>query len=115
MAYIVKLADSQISAEELIEHCANTMSERAAIPKRIEFIDAMPLTAVGKIFRPTLRQQITETLVKEVLASSSISAHVASETEKKRGLIIRINVDDKSTIDATNTLFQNYIFTTEVI
>ena len=114
MAYIVKVADSQISAEELIEHCANTMSERAAIPKRIEFIDAMPLTAVGKIFRPTLRQQITETLVKEVLASSSISAHVASEIEKKRGLVIRINVDDKSTIDATNTLFQNYIFTTEV-
>ena len=114
MAYIVKVADSQISAEELIEHCANTMSERAAIPKRIEFIDAMPLTAVGKIFRPTLRQQITETLVKEVLASSSISAQVASETEKKRGLVIRIDVDDKSTIDATNTLFQNYIFTTEV-
>lgn len=114
MAYIVKVADSQISAEELIEHCANTMSERAAIPKRIEFIDAMPLTAVGKIFRPTLRQQITETLVKEVLASSSISAQVASEIEKKRGLVIRINVDDKSTIDATNTLFQNYIFTTEV-
>jgi fatty-acyl-CoA synthase len=90
------------------------MSERAAIPKRIEFIDAMPLTAVGKIFRPTLRQQITETLVKEVLASISISAQVASDIEKKRGLVIRIDVDDKSTIDATSTLFQNYIFTTEV-
>ena len=114
MAYVVRVADSQISAEQLIEHCANTMSERAAIPKRIEFIDAMPLTAVGKIFRPTLRQQITETLVKEVLASISISAQVASEIEKKRGLVIRIDVDDKSTIDATSTLFQNYIFTTEV-
>jgi len=114
MAYVVRVADSQISAEQLIEHCANTMSERAAIPKRIEFIDAMPLTAVGKIFRPTLRQQITETLVKEVLASISISAQVASDIEKKRGLVIRIDVDDKSTIDATSTLFQNYIFTTEV-
>ncbi len=114
MAYVVRVADSQISAEQLIEHCANTMSERAAIPKRIEFIDAMPLTAVGKIFRPTLRQQITETLVKEVLASISISAQVASDIEKKRGLVIRIDVDDKSTIDATSTLFQNYIFTTGV-
>ena len=114
MAYVVRVTDSQISAEQLIEHCANTMSERAAIPKRIEFIDAMPLTAVGKIFRPTLRQQITETLVKEVLASISISAQVASDIEKKRGLVIRIDVDDKSTIDATSTLFQNYIFTTEV-
>jgi fatty-acyl-CoA synthase len=114
MAYVVRVTDSQISAEQLIEHCANTMSERAAIPKRIEFIDAMPLTAVGKIFRPTLRQQITETLVKEVLASISISAQVASEIEKKRGLVIRIDVDDKSTIDAISTLFQNYIFTTEV-
>lgn len=114
MAYVVRVPDSEVSADELIAHCADTMSERAAIPKRIEFIDAMPLTAVGKIFRPTLRQQITETLVKEVLASENIAASISSEIEKKRGLVIRIDVQDKSTIESTNTLFQNYIFTTQV-
>ncbi|MFT7294850.1 MAG: fatty-acyl-CoA synthase, partial [Pseudohongiellaceae bacterium] len=114
MAYVVKVKGSEISAEELIQHCKDTMSERAAIPKRIEFIDTMPLTAVGKIFRPTLRQQITETLVKEVLALNKLSASVSSEIEKKRGLVIRIDVEDKTTIEDTSALFQNYIFITQV-
>lgn len=114
MAYVVKAANAEVSAKELIQYCADTMSERAAIPKRIEFIDAMPLTAVGKIFRPTLRQKISETLVTEVLAANKIAASVASELEKKRGLVISIKVEDESTIEAVNTLFQNYIFITEV-
>ena len=114
MAYVVRVKGSEISAEELIQHCKDSMSERAAIPKRIEFIDTMPLTAVGKIFRPTLRQQITETLVKEVLALNKLSASVSGEIEKKRGLIIRIDVEDKTTIEDTSALFQNYIFITQV-
>jgi fatty-acyl-CoA synthase len=114
MAYVVKVKGAEISAGELIQHCKDTMSERAAIPKRIEFIDTMPLTAVGKIFRPTLRQQITETLVKEVLALNKLSASVSSEIENKRGLIIRIDVEDKTTIEDAKALFQNYIFITQV-
>jgi fatty-acyl-CoA synthase len=114
MAYVVRVKGSEISAEKLIQHCKDTMSERAAIPKRIEFIDTMPLTAVGKIFRPTLRQQITETLVKEVLALNKLPASVSSEIEKKRGLIIKIDVENKTTIEDTSALFQNYIFITQV-
>nr|NLU60357.1 hypothetical protein [Pseudomonas sp. BIGb0427] len=33
------------------------ISERAAVPKRIEFLEALPLTAVGKIFKPALQQR----------------------------------------------------------
>ncbi|MNM99257.1 AMP-binding domain protein [compost metagenome] len=33
------------------------ISERAAVPKRIEFVEALPLTAVGKIFKPALQQR----------------------------------------------------------
>lgn len=114
MAFVVKTPGSKVTAEELILHCTKTMSERAAIPKRIEFIDAMPLTAVGKIFRPTLRQQITEIVVAELLAEQKIQASVSSELEKKRGLVISIDLLDKTTIESTNQLFEKYIFTTEV-
>lgn len=114
MAYVVKAPGSSVTAEELISHCGETMSERAAIPKRIEFIDAMPLTAVGKIFRPTLRQKITEAVARELLAEHKIEAQISSELHKKRGLVIRINLADKTTIESTNQLFEKYIFTTEV-
>lgn len=114
MAYVVKSPGSKVTAEELILHCNETMSERAAIPKRIEFIDTMPLTAVGKIFRPTLRQKITEKVVEEVLLAQNVSGAVSSEFEKKRGLVISIKVANKATIETTTSLFEKFVFTTEV-
>ena len=114
MAYVVKTPGSEISAETLIEYCAEKISERAAVPKRIEFIDTMPLTAVGKIFRPSLRLMITEDVAREVLTTSNIEASVTSELEKKRGLVVNITTADKANISATKQLFKNYIFTTDI-
>ena len=80
----------------------------------IAFIDAMPLTAVGKIFRPTLRQKISEQVISELLAKESIDATITSEMEKKRGLVLSIDVADKIKIDKVKKLVEGYIFTSEV-
>ena len=114
MAYVVKNLGSKISTKELLDYSAEQISERAAVPKRIEFIDAMPLTAVGKIFRPSLRLMITEDVTREVLAANSIDASVTSELEKKRGLVVSITTVDKANISATKQLFENYIFTADI-
>jgi fatty-acyl-CoA synthase len=55
------------TSEEMIAYGGMHIHERAAVPKEVHFVDAMPLTAVGKIFKPTLRnelirQQMTEEL-----------------------------------------------------
>lgn len=114
MAYVVKVADSNVTEQELIDHCSSAISERAAIPKRIEFVDAMPLTAVGKIFRPTLRQKISEQVIRELLSKESLNATVTSELEKKRGLVLSIDVADKARVDDVKKLVEGYIFTSEV-
>lgn len=114
MAYVVRAAGSTVSEQELIDHCAATMSERAAIPKRIEFIEAMPLTAVGKIYRPTLRQKISEQVIQELLTEKGIDATISSELEKKRGLVLGIEVEDKSRISEVEKLVGVYTFTSEV-
>jgi len=114
MAYVVKVAGSDVTKQELLDHCASAMSERAAYPKRIEFIDTMPLTAVGKIFRPTLRQKISEQVIRELLAEKSLGVTVTSEMEKKRGLVLSIDVIDKAKIDEVKKLVEGYIFTSEV-
>lgn len=114
MAFVVKTPGSEVTQSDLIEHCTAEISERAAIPKRIEFIDAMPLTAVGKIFRPALRQRIAESVVQESLSEQGISASVTGELEKKRGLVIRILLENKSKIEIVNQAVQAYTFITEV-
>jgi fatty-acyl-CoA synthase len=42
--------------------------ERPAAPKRVTIIDAMPVTAIGKIYKPTLRLRAIEAKLAEMLA-----------------------------------------------
>ena len=114
MAYVVLTQGSSLTEQELIDYAAGLISERAAIPKRIDFLQEMPLTAVGKIFRPALRQKIGEEVVAGLLAGANIAAEISSENEKKRGLVIKVVAHDKSQIDAINDLVKSYIFSTDV-
>src|SRR5690606_3750609 len=92
MAFVTLVAGSTCDSAELLAWCQGKISERAAIPKRIEIIDAMPLTAVGKIFRPALRQRITETILQEHLQRETIPAEVSTEVDKQKGMIARIRL-----------------------
>ncbi len=55
VVYVQLVPGASVSAEELLAHAASHIPERAAIPKDVWIIDAIPLTAVGKTFKPTLR------------------------------------------------------------
>ena len=39
-----------------------------AAPKRIDVVDAIPLTAVGKVFKPELRRRAAEDVARDALA-----------------------------------------------
>jgi len=47
--------DADLSAQDILDYLKKEVGERAAIPKEITIIDAIPLTPVGKIFKPALR------------------------------------------------------------
>ena len=54
VAYVELRPGQHVSGEELQAHAAAHIVERAALPKAIHVIDKMPLTAVGKVFKPSL-------------------------------------------------------------
>jgi len=115
MAWVVRKPGSVVDSPTLLAFCFAEISDRAAVPKRIEFLDAMPLTAVGKIFKPALRQRITEMVVREHLAKADITAQINVLQDKKRGMVARIELADKAQIDQVKTLLLGYIFTYEVM
>lgn len=55
VVYVQLKPGAQTSEAELLEHAAAHIPERAAVPKDAWIIDAIPLTAVGKTFKPALR------------------------------------------------------------
>jgi hypothetical protein len=57
---------------------------------RIEIIPQMPMTAVGKIFKPRLRHLAIERVCDEVLRASGIEATVTARDDKRRGTVASI-------------------------
>ncbi len=53
--------------EELHAHAQKTIAERPAWPKHIHIVDAIPLTTVGKIYKPQLRMDAAGRLVKQIV------------------------------------------------
>lgn len=55
VAYIQLQEDARLTEAQVLDYLKGELGERAAIPKEIVFLDSMPLTPVGKIFKPALR------------------------------------------------------------
>jgi fatty-acyl-CoA synthase len=66
-AYITLRAGEVVSEDALLEFVTANISERAAIPKCIHIIDKMPVTAVGKIYKPALRMDAIARVFQEAL------------------------------------------------
>lgn len=60
VAYVELVEGAKITEEELMEFARNNIGERAAVPKEIIIIDQIPLTPVGKVFKPALRWDSTK-------------------------------------------------------
>lgn len=55
-------------ADELLAFVRDKTPERAAVPVQLYFIEAIPLTAVGKVFKPALRLDAAQRAVHRMLA-----------------------------------------------
>ena len=61
-------SDTKAMATELHDWVRARTPERAAIPVAVHVIDAIPLTGVGKVFKPQLRWQAAQNVFSQLLA-----------------------------------------------
>jgi fatty-acyl-CoA synthase len=68
VAYVQLKAGMTIDSGELLDFVRQRTPERAAVPVRLTLIEVMPLTGVGKIFKPTLRMDAAQRMVSDLLS-----------------------------------------------
>jgi fatty-acyl-CoA synthase len=68
VAFVQLKAGAAADEAELTAFVAERTPERAATPVHIYIVDAIPLTAVGKVFKPRLRHDATERKVQRMLS-----------------------------------------------
>jgi fatty-acyl-CoA synthase len=68
VAYVQLKPGAEVASGELEAWTRERTPERAAVPVAIHRIDPMPLTAVGKVFKPRLRWDASERVFQQALA-----------------------------------------------
>lgn len=103
-----------ISHDELIAHGQTHIHEQAAVPKEIHFVEAMPVTAVGKIFKPELRNQLIQKMVTtELTALVAEPFTVAVYVDKKIGQCVAVTTEPDA-VQRVKLALADYTFHLEV-
>jgi fatty-acyl-CoA synthase len=68
VVYVEVSKDSGINNTSVMEWASSNIGERAAVPKEVIIIDHIPLTAVGKIFKPALKWDVIKRTYEKELA-----------------------------------------------
>lgn len=66
-AYVALNEGADTTVEALLDYLKANLKERAAIPVHIDILEKLPLTSVGKIFKPQLRYAATLRVVDALL------------------------------------------------
>jgi fatty-acyl-CoA synthase len=69
VVYVQLKEGASATTNEIMEWARAKIGERAAVPKEVFIIDQIPLTAVGKIFKPALRWDATRRVYEQELAA----------------------------------------------
>ena len=95
VAFVQLKPQAKVDAAELIAFVAERTPERAAVPVEIFFVEAIPLTAVGKVFKPALRWDATRSVVSRMLAdlqSQAVAIAVEVGAHASHGSLVAIRI-----------------------
>jgi fatty-acyl-CoA synthase len=111
MAFVAARPGSAPAPEELVAFCREHIPERAAVPVRIIVLPNLPMTAVGKIFKPELRCRAIELVLREVLAAAAVDAEVKAGADERRGTLARIRLAVPSQREAAEKALAGFALT----
>jgi fatty-acyl-CoA synthase len=94
VCYVALRPGTTASDDELHAHAQRTIGERPAWPKQIYVVDAIPLTTVGKIYKPQLRCDAASRLVTRRLHDELglPEAHVEVAEGGRHGLRVSVTL-----------------------
>jgi fatty-acyl-CoA synthase len=95
VAYVQLKPGVTATEAELAGFLRGEISERAAVPKGIRLVDAMPLTGVGKIFKPALKRRETADALQSALVEAGVQdATVSIVEDGARGVSVHVELPD---------------------
>ncbi len=113
IAYVQLKPGATATAEEIKAFARENIPERGAAPAEVVVIDKIPLTDVGKIYKPPLRRDAAERAFAEAL--TGLPATVAVSDDPARGLLARVTLSDRAQEKDVRAVMEKYTIPFEVV
>lgn len=111
VAYVQLKAGATATESELAEFLKKEIAERAALPRQVRIIDKMPLTGVGKIFKPALKHRETRDALEVALREAQVPFHdVAVGDDQSKGLVVTVRLEAGAPEEAARAVLGRFSF-----
>ena len=94
VAYVVPASPGPFDETELLAWAGTAIGEAAARPKRIHPVDAIPLTSVGKQFKPALQADAAVRVVTDALAAAGLVGGQVTAAHEDGRLVLTVTGAD---------------------
>jgi fatty-acyl-CoA synthase len=95
VAFVQLQAGAELTPEKILDYLKKEIGERAAVPKDVAIIEEVPLTPVGKIFKPALRWQAIQKVYQtelDKISDQTASMEVTVTEDKIHGSMVAITI-----------------------
>lgn len=118
VCYVTLRAGATATEAELRDHAEQTIAERPAWPRHIHFIDAIPLTTVGKIYKPQLRCDAAQRLVNQLVCGQMGMSDAAIQVREggRRGMTVSVKLPAarQAAVPEVQQALSGFLFEVEV-
>ena len=118
VCYVALRPGASVTENELHDHAQRTIGERPAWPKQIHIVESIPLTSVGKIYKPQLRCDAAERVVMRVVRDQLAlpDAQVRVTEGGPRGMRVSVSLPEsaRQSVPAVQQVLAAYLFEANV-
>jgi len=99
VAFVSLLPGASASETELVDFAARGVDEAPARPKSVVILDKIPMTNVGKVYKPELRlmaaQAVVQSLVRKVVGEMGLADALAPQVQasEPEGVVVRLDAE----------------------
>ncbi|MEV5834159.1 acyl-CoA synthetase [Nocardia sp. NPDC052112] len=113
VAYVTLAAGAEITESELLDWASEHVPERAAVPKSVVVLDALPVTDVGKPYKLGLRADATRRELQDALGQVT-GVHSVTAVVEDGAIVTTVELDD-ATDGAAAAILGRYAIRWKVI
>jgi fatty-acyl-CoA synthase len=110
VAYVTMASGGSVTEDELQAWAAKHVAERAAVPKSVTIVDALPVTAVGKPYKLGLRADAARTAIEDALAGT-LGVHAVDAGVDDGSVVVTVTTDSEVDADVIADMLGRYALT----